>query len=568
MQESEKMESLKKAYAEIILNTAKEAAARLMLSERKALGFEQELRSAKNEALRLLLRMKQMIDSKQMKIDELEAQLQEAEEVITDLRAELYSVQERLEKVNNEQAPPMNGQFSRKDESSARSPTTIPIVPSAVSLFDSTTTSDMKDETLNPSVLDSNCRNRNGCAQRIRAFEGNSLDEREPPEMKNELIMKTSDKDDGKCVKLAPASQNMQTREHFSSEVRKLGKARKPKKRKARFGKAKAASCKSRPKQFLKPSQPSFIDTLRETTNLNLKPHEKACSIASTNTNNTATTRNSNGLEANLQCASNCLRDERDIFHEGKIKREVRSMDNISTSIMKHPDHLSEICQPSSVLTHCKAYAFSLKGKVMSGEDQSKIKENEVKIKPFPSLDPGLTLIKSDIDPISGSRNVTVSIKALNTSGVAQNASKRDSDLNDSSLVTEEGETLFINEEGDAAVNLAGPCSVSNSDVVNVPSTNSDLEDARSSKPSDGSHGHAENIELLRYTRKRKKESLSSTDKISSPEETTNSKRSVRDEKNGSPELEKPTLFTESSRDNRRLALVAHQLISLSGKRW
>lgn len=57
------MVALKKAYADIILNTAKEAAARVMAAERKALRFEHDLRSSKDEALRMLLRLKQMIDS-------------------------------------------------------------------------------------------------------------------------------------------------------------------------------------------------------------------------------------------------------------------------------------------------------------------------------------------------------------------------------------------------------------------------------------------------------------------------------------------------------------------------
>ncbi|ONI19372.1 hypothetical protein PRUPE_3G275400 [Prunus persica] len=92
------MVALKKAYAEIILNTAKEAAARVMASEHKALRFQHDLRSTKDESLRVLLRLKQMIDSKtseaeitsssqQRRIDELEAQLQEAEDIITDLRS-------------------------------------------------------------------------------------------------------------------------------------------------------------------------------------------------------------------------------------------------------------------------------------------------------------------------------------------------------------------------------------------------------------------------------------------------------------------------------------------------
>lgn len=58
------MEALKKAYAEIILNTAKEAAARTMASECKALRFHHDLRHTKDEALQMLLRFKHMIDSK------------------------------------------------------------------------------------------------------------------------------------------------------------------------------------------------------------------------------------------------------------------------------------------------------------------------------------------------------------------------------------------------------------------------------------------------------------------------------------------------------------------------
>lgn len=55
---------MKKAYADIILNTAKEAAARIMVSERKAVRFEYELKNAKDDAIKMLLRLKQMMDIK------------------------------------------------------------------------------------------------------------------------------------------------------------------------------------------------------------------------------------------------------------------------------------------------------------------------------------------------------------------------------------------------------------------------------------------------------------------------------------------------------------------------
>ncbi|KAJ0709136.1 hypothetical protein HanLR1_Chr09g0336951 [Helianthus annuus] len=108
MDSDEKLTALKKAYADIILNTAKEAAARIMVSERKASRFEYELKNAKEDAVRMLLRVKQMMDfqikeaamvscTQQKKIDELEAQLQEAEDIVKDLREELRAVEAELE---------------------------------------------------------------------------------------------------------------------------------------------------------------------------------------------------------------------------------------------------------------------------------------------------------------------------------------------------------------------------------------------------------------------------------------------------------------------------------------
>lgn len=58
------MMALKTAYADIILNTVKEAAARVMVSDRKVICLQQDLCSVKDEALRMLLRLKNMIDSK------------------------------------------------------------------------------------------------------------------------------------------------------------------------------------------------------------------------------------------------------------------------------------------------------------------------------------------------------------------------------------------------------------------------------------------------------------------------------------------------------------------------
>ncbi|CAH9067891.1 unnamed protein product [Cuscuta europaea] len=106
-------EALKAAYAEVILNTMKEAAARVMGSEQKARRLEKDLQSTKDESIRLLLRLKLMADAKvneaetssmnqQRRIDELEAQLNEAEGLVLELREELNTVREEFDETKKE----------------------------------------------------------------------------------------------------------------------------------------------------------------------------------------------------------------------------------------------------------------------------------------------------------------------------------------------------------------------------------------------------------------------------------------------------------------------------------
>ncbi|KAK4427204.1 hypothetical protein Salat_1489300 [Sesamum alatum] len=119
MDADEKLTALKKAYADIILSISKEAATRVMASERKSARYEHELKVAKEEGVRMLLRLKQMMDSQigeaeaaslkqQKKIEELEAQLQEAEDIVSDLREELRELQTELERVKNENLQHVN----------------------------------------------------------------------------------------------------------------------------------------------------------------------------------------------------------------------------------------------------------------------------------------------------------------------------------------------------------------------------------------------------------------------------------------------------------------------------
>ncbi|KAL3624192.1 hypothetical protein CASFOL_033008 [Castilleja foliolosa] len=148
MSEPEKMEALKRAYAEMILNTAKEAAARVLVAESRARKLEQDLVCTKDEATRMLICLKQMIDAKTKeaeitsldqheKIDVLESQLSEAEGIIIDLRAELNQTHEQLYEAKNKKL-----YFSRDNENHS-----------------------VSDELKEPELL------RNGCTQRVFATE-------------------------------------------------------------------------------------------------------------------------------------------------------------------------------------------------------------------------------------------------------------------------------------------------------------------------------------------------------------------------------------------------------------
>ncbi|CAA7043295.1 unnamed protein product [Microthlaspi erraticum] len=109
MAEPETLAALKRAYADTLLNTTKEAAARVLVSEKKARSYQRELVTVRDEALHTLLRLKHMFDSKvketemislkqQQKVEELEAQLGEAEDIVGELRLELRELRDELKK--------------------------------------------------------------------------------------------------------------------------------------------------------------------------------------------------------------------------------------------------------------------------------------------------------------------------------------------------------------------------------------------------------------------------------------------------------------------------------------
>ncbi|RVW23915.1 hypothetical protein CK203_082616 [Vitis vinifera] len=594
-EEAQKMMALKKAYAEIILNTSKEAAARIMASERKALRFQQDLCCLKDEALRMLLRLRQMIDfqtteaettslRQRSRIEELEAQLHEAEDIIADLRVELKETKGELQKMRNKEVQPLNGQLPKVDATSPENGTyndrlnTTELMSASPSDsgFEILPTSDIKDTPMHQRVLDNmGCNTtrqtesssdshldnyyadnpdlapiimrskepelyRNGRTQRIRALESNLLNGELPHEdtadqyslIKNEPVIEADGKGEGLHTVPSFKAKNMDRMKNLaeledgkqlsgsSNEDQPVKVIWRLRRRRTRYGTRKTTSRKPFPHQLMKSSQPSPVlshcKTYSDSVTDRVKSGEGACTVSSPKGDDMDYVKNY--TEWDKKCS-------------------------IMASVTK--------IKILNLRTEDTQKRFS--SNVKSGEEQLQIAENEAKMKPPTRLNPGLTLIKTDIDPISGSVNVTLSVKDVNKSGAVQIAANDDTELAD--------EHMSVKKEGDAAGSSRLLSCKLNLEMVDAQSVNSDSIDTNASEAANGSPSQGDNNRLLKYTfqRKRKKESLNNPDENSSPEKSTIKRRAMR-KQNGAPEGQKSNLINQSSRDSRRLAQVARQV--------
>lgn len=512
------------------------------------------------------------------KIEELEAQLHEAEDIITDLRSELKQAWGELERVNTNQVQPLNGQTTRVDALFSENATPEPITHSpsvsgdqtsptsglenipAIRVLDHKECNELEQtEQLSVSDLDNFYAPvsdfdsiimrskepellRNGCTQRVRAFERNSFDGKLLPSgyednhnshRKNELIIKASDKE-GSCNLPSFRDNGMEVVKNQSiGETKTPVKVRTIRKRKTQFGKAKT-SRHCRPSQLMRSCQPSSV-------NGNDRSHEDACIQPSINAENVDITRSSSGLEEKLQHSS-CYPIDSKIIQKGKRKRKIQSKDGISTSF-------TSTGQPSSILSRCRTFAYLINGDVKCEDRPNTTEKNDAKMKPLPRLDPGRTLIRSDVDPISGSTSVKVSIKGISKSEPVQNAADKGSELIDVPVLIKQGNDVVENSEA--------PSSEFNIGTVNVSVMNSELTDVKISEQSSGSPGHVDNSRLLKYTSRRKRKNSSSNPGENASFEENTAKRRAEEKESIAPQ---PQMTNESSRDSRRLAQVARQV--------
>ncbi|VVB04316.1 unnamed protein product [Arabis nemorensis] len=580
------MTALKKAYAEIILNTAKESAARVMISDRKSALFHHDLFGTKEEALRLLVRMKQMIDAKtieaeitssnqQRKIDVLEAQLQEAEDIITDLRSELRWLRDKLERakvvkesqarnVVNKEEEAISTQNADKelvvgslDPNQEVADTCFSVTVDTLKNqrllledecgndekgFDGLSVSTLKGCDACESEVDVSISNkklelsRNGCTQRIHALERNVL-ERKPSPCANEEEQRITEKDsednlssgkvngletgiwgNKRCLVLALRSRNAEviTKPSNAFGIKRSSKSCKSRgKRKRRWGKRKATSVRSQ-SQLIKPCKSQSDLPCSKTAMDNSDGEDSMETHRSVESEEVDVLNACKGLGDHLQHKRTLDTDNVGIIRNGKRSKNMENLDGISSRV--NPlDHLVESCEESHVVSII----------VEDDENKAHIPENETEIKPLPPLYPGITSFKTNVDPTSGYTDDTV---------VSANAANRSPDKDLQSR--KEDALVKCKGEEDSVV----PSTKMGSELVNLHS-GSKVTAVVSDQISESPRADANRLLMYTFQRKRKKGSLNvNNDNSSSP-----GKREVKEKENSAQDPIKTTLSNEPS---------------------
>ncbi|KAH0687082.1 hypothetical protein KY284_017635 [Solanum tuberosum] len=582
MDTDERLTALKRAYADIILNTAKEAAARIMSSEQKAVRYKHELQVAKEEGLGMLLRLKQMMDSKiseaeltslsqQRKIEELEAQLQEAEDIVSDLRVELREVQANLERVTSckergvrnlediDTAPP--GELHEENrivlphESQGESMTisNVEVTNMKQKNWGHQSCSKMvqlgKPSISGPDLPSIILRSkvpelyRNGCTQRIRACEGNLLDgdlsvSKGVEKTKNE---NGNAVDEGEGIYSAPINkiddvvnpqENIQQADDLLSSWHLLTSFRRKRRRAMRNRKAGYPSPGSSPDHFLN------IDKMSNTGSLTAH-----CSPASDGAPDQDPSHMGYGLsigkdEPDMKLGFTEMHGNESQISKSFRRKRRRAMRNRKAdypSPRSSPDHFLNIDKTSNagvLIAHSSPHRDCA-----PGEDPSQMSDTLLIEKTEPGMKLGFTEISANelqSAETSSVLNSTVSDELV--------MAKMDSSRQESRSL----ENLVVHIDRPDFVTVSSQPGNSLSKIADV------YGEVPSQTPKD---------RVIKYTfqRKRKREQLSVSEE-NAPIEKSSPKELNGEKLNGHVEPKMSNSATESSRDSRRMAQVARQV--------
>ncbi|CAA2967040.1 Hypothetical predicted protein [Olea europaea subsp. europaea] len=528
MGESEELEGLKRAYAEMILNTAKEAAARVMASEIKARNFELDLISSKEEATRILLRLKHMMDAKtteaeitslnlQRRIDELESQLNEAEGIILDLRGELNQVQEELVgaknknvhllRVNDVKRPDLDVITLENELCGSMKQNAKWNSEHDICCVDSPVLSSIITSSKEPELC------RNGCSQRIHAIETILVDEKLPSI--NDSHSTLNSEMAGAGAELTIPSSKIEKLElmqnlRIGAKHQSL-KSCKLRRRRTQTGKAKAKSCKNSRRPYLKPHQTcSAISHCRSFSCVG-----NDFGLASTINDNINTIANSCGLEEKVNFDNNQVVS---VVRRSLRKRKPKYWGDVVSSCRLIHSHRLKKPHPDLSYSMSNKVECSLK----SGNNQLKA-EDKTKNNQY---DHGTVFLNSE-------------------SSCPENQPENDKELMD----------VLVKLDEQAA----------QLDLDSFSQINCNLTGGKISGKNNIRQADSERHFKYTFSRKRKMESSIKCTENSSFGENYLKKRSQ--ERDSTPSgFQNSTLMNKSSTNSRRVLQVARQLISFSGK--
>ncbi|XVF50237.1 hypothetical protein PTKIN_Ptkin04bG0079900 [Pterospermum kingtungense] len=515
MADSEKLTALKKAYAEIILNTAKEAAARIMVSERKALRYQQELSAAKDEALCMLLRLKKMLDAKvseaemtslnqQKRIEELEAQLGEAEDIVRDLRAELSEAQDELEKLTKDPNQCLGDQKLKHDVAASVEISQENAINNFGSIRSSLpeaqteflAVSDVKSPFLIGKNVSDKCSCKDNCCVCNPDFASIVMRRKEPDQYRNGCTQRIRALDRCLLNGNLSLSEQVDVAKNENTVEGEEGK-----------------------------------DILTK-----LSPRADMC--GSEEKTDEFKQSDVHDIIQVLPLSSFCR----------KRKRAARYKKNNDPLSIDIPDQVVATCQESDLLCP-ERFSHVTDENAQFGED-SRIVNDDTQKGPHSSSIPSSPSDAAKVVTESGYEEAEKHDTKFGKACDLQN------DTNNDKLLTVRKELTRQDSRSSESLGVAS-CKMDLA-VVDVSMVNSDV---KVSEITEGSSAQPVNNKFLMYTfkRKRKKDSWSSPDRDCSLDDGT-SKRKTEEKQNGSLDSEKSTLTTESSRDSRRLAQVARQV--------
>ncbi|PSS07827.1 Myosin-2 heavy chain like [Actinidia chinensis var. chinensis] len=588
MDTEERLTSLKRAYADIILNTAKEAAARIMVSERKAVRFQQELNAAKEQALQMLLRLKQMMDSKvteaemrylsqqrkieelegqlqgakntireaeamslsqQEKIEELESQLQEAEDIVKDLREELREVQAELGSVRNKNLRDSECDTAPQQKTTQENGLHVSqsiVFPPLASQLESFTTSDMKNSAVNQQNEVYKYYNANDYKPDLPSkLEENRLNISQPvvfppPESRLESFTASN-------MKISAVKQRNEVYKCHTANDFRMGNS-----------------------YVSKPDLPSIIlrnkepEPFRNRRTQRIRAFEEklmAGELAFSETGDDVNYETSGkedgdgeGIYKTLTCKNDkiCTSEKNDVVQADSSWHQVQKVKSFRRKRARATRYRRNK-PPSS--------------KYLSNQVRRRDQTSDISCREANSVNYNAQSCGDPFNMTRSSADATDKGPLLKCTKVA---------ASDTKLAEDESVWNTTNENQASIDELLSMRPVSGSaedticrmdvEKVDVPVVNSE---AKTSDTPSGIPNQPVADRVIKYTfqRKRKKESLSSSDGNANFEESVLKKKTA-EKQNDLLQMEKPSLMTESSRDSRRVAQVARQLISLSEKKW